>query len=246
MVIMRGLVVGALLLACVQVVEATTLLKDNLAVRTPEYLPPTLRVKVDKLRREVVDEPTTTRVQLRDRSALLWTWANAYALTGRAIHPELPSMIARATQGDLTPRSAARFGPILDWLLRELSFQDANPGAIGFLTSDFLGPYEVAGYGELRQTYTVGSAPIEVGGGFLVATRSYSGPFVIQTDDPAADGWVTVTSSNPAVFFETSTLPVSGMFSGSLGGSNPRPYFKVSKGVLLPGDRVTIVAGDQS
>ncbi|XOV89252.1 MAG: DUF3604 domain-containing protein [Pseudomonadota bacterium] len=225
---------------------ASTRLADNLEARVPPYLSTALAQQVADLKAAVAASPTDSAEQVEARARVLWDWANAYALTGRPLHPELPSSIGRMTQGRVPPRQVDNLGTTLDWFVTELAFRDANPDGIGYLSSDHLGPFEADGFAELRQRYTVGKAPIEPGGGFLVATRMYGGPSDIQADDPAGAGYVTVTSSNPAVKFKVDSLMVSGMFSGQLGGSHPRPYFRVTEGNLQPGDVVTIVAGDRS
>ncbi|MEX0941480.1 MAG: hypothetical protein WD002_02940 [Pseudomonadales bacterium] len=220
-------------------------LKDNLEVRVPAYMPAELRSQVTDLQHAVIKSPTRTAEQIPPRARILWQWANAYSLTGRPLHPEFTSTMVRMINGPLPPRLVESYGPTLDWFIREFSFRDANPDGIGYLTSDHLGPFSANGYAELRQTYTVGSEPIRKGGGLLVATRMYGGPFVIQTEDPTGDGYLTVTTNNPEVEFEISNLMVSGMFSGQLGGTNPRPFFKVKKGTLNSGDQVSITAGDR-
>ncbi len=224
----------------------STRLADNLESRVPPYMTAALARQVVELKASVAASPTSSAEQIAARGPLLWAWANAYALTGRPIHPELPSSVGRMTQERIPPRQVADLSGVLDWFVRELAFRDANPDGIGYLSSDHLGPSQADGLAELLQRYTVGKAPILPGGGFLVATRMYGGPSDIQADDPTGEGFVTVTSSNPAVRFEVDSLMVSGMFSGQLGGSHPRPYFRVTAGTLQPGDIVLIVAGDKS
>lgn len=224
----------------------STELKENLEVRVPAYTSAELRSRIADLQRSVIKTPTTTVAQIPARAKILWEWANAYSLTGRPMHPEFTSMMVRMINSPIPERQVETVGPTLDWFIREFSFRDANPDGIGYLTTDHLGPFPADGYAELKQTYTVGSAPVRAGGGFLVTARMYGGPFEIQADDPAGDGYVTVTTDNPEVAFELSTLTVSGMFSGQLGGANPRPYFKVARGTLNKGDKVYITAGDTS
>lgn len=207
------------------------------------YMAPALRAQVDEMRASVARQPTDSPKLLSERAALVWPWANAYSLTGRPIHPDFPWLIARITQRDPRPRDVADFGPALDWFIREFSFRDAYPDAISALQTDNLGPFEVDSHVPIRQQYVVG-ASIGPGGGFAVATRSYEGALSIQSDDPAGDGYVTVTSSNPDVVFERASVTLPGMFSGSLGGVAERPYFRVVSGTLEPGDVVTIITGD--
>ena len=59
-----------------------------------EYLTPELRGQVEQLKASVAREPTNAG-NLLGRAKVLWAWANAYALSGRPIDPELPFTIAR-------------------------------------------------------------------------------------------------------------------------------------------------------
>ena len=211
------------------------------------YMTPELRDRVNDLRRSVAISPSSTPEQLEQRAVLLWEWSNAYALTGRAVHPILSQDIARIRQAPVRQRQVDTYGPIIDWYIREFSFQDAFPSAIGALESADLGPFPADGFAELTQTYTVGNEAIRVGGGFLIATRDHRGSLNFQAEDPSSDNWINAFSSNPEVELEVSSLDINGMFSGSLGADYfPRPYFRVSRGTLNPGDSVTIVMGDRS
>ncbi|MCZ6673933.1 MAG: DUF3604 domain-containing protein [Verrucomicrobia bacterium] len=214
----------------------------------PAYMPVDLRQRVDALRITVARTPTTTPQLLEERAPLFWDWANAYALTGRAIHPNLPQEVANIRQGTPGQRQVDSYAGSFDWFIRELAFQDAFPDAINELESGYLGPFQANGFSSLSQTYTVGDEPIVQGGGFLVATRDHRGGLSIQTENPGADNWVNVTSNNPGVVFEVTTAGLSGMFSGGGLGAQyfPRPYFRVAQGSLNPGDVVTITMGDRS
>ena len=211
------------------------------------YMTPQLRAQVDELRVAVARNATTTPQLLNTRKDILWDWANAYALSGRAINPNLPQEIARLNQAPISQRTVDQFGAILDWYVHEFSYRDAFPNGINRLEADYLGPFPADSFAELVQTYTVADAPIRVNGGFLIASRDHLGAFAFQTEDPAADNWLNVTSNNPSVEFDVTTLPLNGMFSGGGLGVQyfPRPYFRVSRGTLNPGDIVTITVGDQ-
>lgn len=205
-----------------------------------------LAAQVEQLIADVNRTPTNAE-NIVPRARVLWQWANAYALAGHPIHPDLPQTMTRVLSGGfLSKRALTGYLPRIDGWTRELAFVQANPGAIGQLTSSDLGPFAVDTYTTITQTYTVGSAPIKTGGGFLFTTRAYAGGSGLQTDKPKAANYLTIQSSNPNVQFEAAQLQVTGMFSGALGGSFPKPYFKLSEGQLNSGDTVTITLGDTS
>ena len=237
-----------LMLIAPSCVQERAAVKDTEPLTTPEYLTPELREAVEQLKADVDSQPTDAD-NILARSKVLWRWANAYALTGRPIHPELPSSIAQLQQSLLQEGRGQKrirlYGTYIDWFVKEFAFRDDNPGAIGKLTTPKLGPYFVDTYVTITQTYTVGSAPIKEGGGVLVAPRYHGGGSAFQWQEPAGEGYVSVQTSNPDVVLETTTLPVFGMFSGGLGGTAPRPYFRVAKGELNPGDEIMISIGDQ-
>jgi hypothetical protein len=209
-------------------------------------LEPDLRARVQKLIADVKAKPTTAKTVV-PRARVLWQWANAYALAGHPIHPDLPQTMTRLLSGQQLSARASGFYPgAVDGWVRELAFVEQNPGAIGRLTSPDLGPFTVDTFATFVQTYTVGTAPIKPGGGFLFTPRAYGGGGPLQTDKPQDANYLTIKSSNPNVEFESDTLQVIGMFSGALGGNFPRPYFKLTRGRLNPGDTVTVTLGDTS
>jgi hypothetical protein len=236
---------AALLLALTAGAAGAADFSPTAARAVPEYLAADLRSRVEALKRDVAATPTEPAT-LQARTAVLWDWANAYAIAGFPIHPDLPSFVARIVALQEPIAAAARVDRLCDFIdewVRELTFREANPDAVGELSSPDTGPWPVDAYATIEQVYTVGSAAIGPGGGFLVTPRS-GGP---NTTDPRGDGYVTVTSSNPGVAFEIDTLPVSGMFADGLGViDSPRPFYRVTRGTLQPGDRVTIRQGDRS
>lgn len=213
-----------------------------------DYTTTDLRTRVDALVREVEATPTQDATTLRSRAWVLWQWANAYALAGHPIWPDLPAAIARITGAPADAPFDDRAREIaaqVDRWIEELAFREANPRALGALSSPNTGPFPVDSRQTLVQTYTVGEAPIEAGGGFLVTVYAYGSPMRFQATDPEGEGYTTIESSNPAVAFALDELPVSGMFSGTLFGVDvPRPFFRVASGRLEPGDRVTVKVGD--
>jgi hypothetical protein len=209
-------------------------------VRSDDYLAPQLRAAVEVLKRDVQGEPTSA-ANVIERALVTYDWVNAYALSGGYIPVEATALVARIVTR-VAP-GTAQFDD-LDRLIQELATHDDRPGAIGTLTAE-TGPFEVARYTTFSQTYTVGSAPVETGGGFLVANHFQTGTPDYQATDPAAESYVTIRSSNPEVSFESGSFPVSGMHGGFRGPLD-QLVFRVAVGTLQPGDTVTITYGDQS
>lgn len=211
-----------------------------------DYLSGELARTVAELRKDVEEAPTSAST-LAPRTAVLWRWANAYALQGRPIDPELTAICARVLRRESgNPAALRRYAGYVDGFVRELGFRDDHPTAIGELTTDFLGPFPVDEFATFTIRYSVGSAPIGAGGGLLLASRAYGGGTDLQWTDPKRDGYVTATASNPRVRLRADPLEVAGMFSGQLGGSRGRPFFRVTQGRLEPGDVVIVTIGDTS
>jgi len=203
-----------------------------------DYLSPELRTRVTALIAEVETEPST-RENARERARTLWEWINAYSLTGRYV----PVDATLRVSGVLTYTRVGPF-PSLDQTIRELAILDGDPGALGTLVAD-TGPFEVRTHATIRQTFTVGTRDIAPGGGFVV-TRHFMANFGrFQTEDPAADNYVSITSSNPDVRFSRASVPMSGMHGGFRRATDMLA-FRVASGRLVQGDTVTITYGDDA
>ena len=88
----------------------------------------------------------------------------------------------------------AAISGFIEQFTREFQIKDELPAALGPLELSSQGPYRAGEVVTIRETYTVGDMPMAVGGGIAVGQGRGGG---LQTDDPAAAGYVTVTSSNP-------------------------------------------------
>jgi hypothetical protein len=219
------------------------------AAQRPDYARDNLRPDVDRLIAEVAAEPTTPAT-LKARAWTLWEWANAYRLAGFPIHPDLSlaisGIMAYPDPPGQQPAVLERCRQVDDWV-RELSYRQAHPNALGTLASPNRGPFPVDSYQTLTQVYTLGEAPMGPGAGVLVTAYAYGSPMRIQADNPTGDGYVTITSSKPGVKFRLDTMPISGMHSGTLNGRNvPRPFFEIVEGTLTGGDTITVHIGDRS
>ena len=208
------------------------------AAGAEDYLSPELRARVEDLKAAVEAQPSTVGTA-RDRAQTLWEWLNAYSLTGRY----MPVNATATVSGILAYERVGGFGG-LDNTVREIAVLDGDPDALGTLSAD-TGPFEVRSYATIRQTYTVGTRDILPGGGFVV-TRHFMANFGrFQTEDPAADNYISIASSNPNVRFSRSTVPLGGMHGGFRRAIDTLT-FRVASGRLTQGDTVTITYGDMA
>lgn len=194
-----------------------------------------------------VAKAATTPATLKQRASTLWVWANAAAMDGVPLDPDLPGTIARVMAlptpipGN-APAALAACRRVDEWV-RQLAFRNANPKGIGRLTSPNTGPFTVDGFETLELVYTVGDAPMEVGGGFIVDVSAYGQALKFQTDDPAGEGYVTVISSSPDLRLAVEAVPVLALGAAS---PVPRPFFRIAEGRLRPGDTVSIRVGEKA
>jgi hypothetical protein len=202
-----------------------------------DYLSDDLRARVEQLKTDVASTPTTQATAF-ERSRTLFDWINAFALAGRYVPVNVTAVVAQINAYGVPA------GPVLDLYVRELTLLDEKPGSIGSLTAE-TGPFTVRSHARFTQTYTVGSTAIETGGGFLVSKHFQANHAPFQTDQPGAANYLTISSTNPGVDFSIDSFAVQGMHGGFRGAA-PQLVFRISKGRLLPGDKVTITYGDTS
>ncbi len=228
------------LIRTVTVVAAFCLSTFDVTAQTNDYLPDDLRLRVEQLKTEF-HTIETDRHNASARAHLAWEWLNAYALNGGYM-PVNATLAVAAVLGrpPVGPASIAGLNSVIE----ELSFLDDNPDAIGSLTAD-TGPFPVASFVTISQTYTVGRLPVQTGGGFMVARHFMANFGQWQASDPAADHYISVSSSNPKVTFVVSRVPMGGMHGG-FRNTRPTLMFKVASGTLVQGDTVTITYGDTS
>lgn len=203
----------------------------------PDYLSAELRQRVEALRADAAVTPTGPE-NAEARALVLWDWANAYASSGGYLPVNLTAMIRPGVIDAATAAAAT------DAYVRELGLLDDDADALGSLSAD-TGPFEARSRATFQQTWTVGSEAVEPGGGILVTRHFMLDGGTYQTDDPAADDYVSIASSDPAVRFTAATAPVSGMHGGFRGAA-PALLFRVTEGRLDRGDTVTVTYGDRS
>ena len=208
----------------------------------PDYLTPELRTAVEQLKLDVAARPTD-ETTVAARARILADWVDAYALGGGEVGLEGPRVRLQATSA---PRGQAALaqGAVIDRLVRQFTLHD-EPGALGALTAESLGPFEARSHQTIRQTWTVGTRPVVVGGGFWVARHFSvnSGPF--QTEDPAGEGYTSIGTSDADATFETDVYMARGPHGGFRAPA-PALVFRVASGQLDPGETVTITYGDRS
>ena len=207
-----------------------------------DYLAPDLRARVDQLKLDRQNIPTNETNQAA-RARILWDWINAHAINDGYVPVNATQIVAAALAPESHRSPGVRDG--LDQTIAEFVFLDDHPGGVGTLNATG-GPFVAGTQGTLRQVYTFGAVPMQVGGGFVVAQHFMTaqvGPW--QSDDPSAPNYVTIASSNPKVTFLATTTPWPGMHGG-FRTQRPTLTFRVASGTLERGDTVTITYGDTS
>ena len=210
----------------------------------------TLSAAIDDLRSAVADSPTNIE-NVDERLETFWLWANDYALTGLPIDPDVPATVARIR--DPGPKDA--ISPLdladIDHWVREFSYREDNPSAVGTLSSPKLSGLEVDKYHALTLKYTVGSRTLSGGDGFVLGELTYGRGPLLQARDPKGDNYVSI-KTDAGVEFEVDGYPIRGMFSGTMArsvvmtGPAQKVFFKLKRGSLAPGSVVTITLGDQT
>ena len=227
--------------ACLTCVICLGLLGPS-AYAQDDYMPSDLRARVDQLKLDITNIPTSPTNQAA-RAHILWDWLNAWAINDGYV----PVNATQAVYAALSPlyRDRPFVAATLNDAIAEFVFLDDHPGGVGSLEAE-LGPYTAGSSATLRQIYTFGTVPMQVGGGFVITQHFMTaGVGAWQSDDPAAPNYVTIASSNPRVTFVATTTPWPGMHGG-FRSQRPTLTFRVASGTLEHGDTVTVTYGDTS
>jgi len=207
-----------------------------------DYVSSEMRLQVEQLKADIIAHPTDES-NIAERAALLADWVDAYALAGNEVGVDPTRIRAQAT----TPpagNAALVQSRILDKFVREFSLRE-EPGALGFLSSDNLGPHEAGMMGTLRQTWRVGTRPMQTGGGLWIASHFAANYGRFQAIDPGAPGYISVEVNDDDAVFEPYTIMASGPHGG-FRGPQVALAFKLVEGTLDKGSSVTITYGDKS
>ncbi len=209
-----------------------------------------LRARIDALLADFEATGSTTNANAIERALTLYDWSNALAIEGKWIHPQIHSLVGVITQPDgliINERASAGYLTSVDNFIRELSLRERQPDAFGPVDLKVLTPGVVDSHQSFEMTYTVGSVPIEAGGGIVAPNHFRFGEFEYQTDDPTTENYVTIRSSRDDVVLVPDTFPASGQYAASLFQINqPRLFFRLVEGTLNEGDTVTVTFGDTS
>ena len=207
-----------------------------------DYMTPELRARVDQLKSDLASE-ATNESSIVERADLLADWIDAYAMAGGEVGIDAPRVRLQATLAP-TGQQAVNQSRNVDQFIREFILRDEE-GSLGLLTSDTLGPFVVSSMAELRQTWRVGTKPIVTGGGFWVARHFNANWGTFQTENPAAAGYVSISTDDDDAVFERETIMASGPHGG-FRSPQPAITFRVVEGELDRGSSVTITYGDRS
>jgi len=208
-----------------------------------DYLTPELRTKVERLKADVAREAASND-NVMERVAVLWDWANAYALEGGPVPVQLPFDVAQISSFNPGAPRPMLYMVNCDRYVRELQIREEIPGGIGTLANDAAEPFMPGSRQTLVQTYTVGQLGMATGGGILLGEHDMSGHGRFQRDNPAGDNYISVACSNPAARFEHSTGTMFGMHGGYSG--KPLKVYRLAEGTLAEGDTISITYGDRS
>ena len=212
-----------------------------------DTLAPGLRAEVEALKRAVDAEPTSAAT-LVERARVLADWIDAVGMAGdpdalTVTGAHVRSYIRAATWGTYhsipnqhagDPPDAsvlARRSAEIDMLVNAYRLRDEEPGAIGTLAAESLGPFEAGGLATIRQTWTAGSRGMRRGGRIRVDRHFASGFGAYQTVDPGGEGYVTAVTDDADAAFEPEWT------DGALS-------FALARGGVDPGKTVTITYGD--
>ncbi len=211
---------------------------------TPAADPPpsALRGEIEALKRAVAAQPTDAAT-LATRARVLADWVDAHALAGRPGSPFAPDVRRYAT---VPPTGEAAVGAAerVDTLVREYRLRDEEPEALGSLAAD-TGPFVAGTLATITQTWTAGSRGMARGGAIWVARHFNTVYGAFQTEDPAAEDYITVASTDPDAVFEAETIMARGAHGG-FRAPEPAVAFRLIEGAVDPGETVTVTYGDTS
>jgi hypothetical protein len=209
-----------------------------------EYLEPELRAKVESLKL-AVSNAATSQSNVAGRARVLYDWGNAFSLHVGQIPVELPLTTSLGMNLGVAAHEGRNVYQFMDTYIHELTLRESDANAVGSLVASPTGPFRADSYVTFEQIYTVGSLPVQEGGGFLVASHVLSAYQQSQETDPEADNYVSIKSSNPQASFRDDSHLVVGMHGG-FRAPQPEHVFRLQGTDLQPGDTVTIIYGDTS
>ena len=209
---------------------------------TPGDASAALRSEIEDLKRAVAEQPTDAAT-IASRARVLADWVDAHALAGRPSSPFAPDVRRYATippAGEALVQAGAR----VDTLVREYRLRDEEPEVLGSLVAD-TGPFVAGSLATITQTWTAGSRGMARGGAVWVARHFNTVYGAFQTDDPAAQDYVTVATTDADAVLEAEIIMAGGPHGG-FRTLEPAVAFRVTAGAVDPGETVTVTYGDTS
>jgi hypothetical protein len=204
-----------------------------------------LRRRVERLEKAALAEPTDASNYL-DRVSTLWDWGNALALAGEKLPVNWPRDVANARTADATGKAPDQaLLRTIDQRIREFGRTEREPDALGELRFASSDPLEGGSWVTLAQVWTVGSRPLQPGGKIVIAKQLATDQGRFQHEDPKAEHYVSIRSSDPGARFAPTKVLLLGMH-GAFRGNAPTIAFELQGGTLDPGETVTVTYGDRS
>jgi len=234
-------------------------------VRAPGAITSAERRQIDRLK-QTVDEQPTTDANFRDRARLVWRWLNAVSMMGAETNPDADAVLwilmhpdtkdgagavwyggGRRIESEPHPTVTKEAAySYVDMIIRELRLKEDAAEAIGLLEADTDTPLVAHELATVSQTYTVGARALTEGATIGIDKHwlSYYYPMENhwQAGDPAADNYVTIRSTSESAVFEpvmVDSWRYNAYMDQGLG-------FRLVKGHVAPGERVTVTYGDKS
>jgi hypothetical protein len=209
-----------------------------------DYLDAGLRARVDALVAAVESEPTTAATAT-ERSTTLWSWANAFALDGRALPVDVPPTVRQvALQAWAKAPVPAGLQRRIDLFVRELAFREANPDALGTFEIASGTPVEAGSFATIEETYVVGARALEPGATLLIGRQFMPDQGELQHEDPAADSYVSIRSSVAGARWSKLRIPFPGLHSTRMKDA-PNLAFRLEAATIGRAETVTFTFGDR-
>jgi hypothetical protein len=215
-----------------------------------DYLSSDLRHKVEELKNQVANSPTSV-ANLRDRAEIAWEWANAFSMTGAPLPVDCSFFMASIFVGnDVGEFSVLRRDPEisardLDEMLEELSLKEKYLNAFGSMSVISSPQLRTESLETLKQAFTVGKIPLVEGGGLLIARNGFANHGLPQSTDPGGENYVTIECSNSNAVFVPDTIEMRGL-RGGIRAPIPVLLFRLIGTSLTQGEKITITYGDRT
>lgn len=203
--------------------------------------PPSLDERIQRLKAEVEQSPTTD-ANFIARARVLEDWADRLVAQKKfRAAQDLMSMSVRGARGlrNVTPDEGVK-----NWVKR-LTFYEANGDKTGVMRRVDQNKLVAGDYTTVVFEYTVGEIEIGTGGMLRIGQKFISNRPRLQSIDAGADSYTTFRVEGSQARVQTTVSNWNGVF-GSIFGAPPCPALRVVSGTLKRGDKVIITIGDTS